>query len=270
MEEERKGNTLNSPISFSLTLINMHRIYIKDTDLTSDRISIIDFDEIHHFCHVLHGKTNDKIMVFNNNGEEAQGRILEIKKDNILVEILSRQPSHDEADKTYLILGCAIPKKTKFEWIIEKSTELGVDEIIPLNTERTEFRYSQERADKKSQRYRTVAINAGKQSRRRKLPCIREITPFKQALSLIDENTLALIPCLSGKRQPLFGSIKNNSKKKIFILIGPEGDFSDEEIRMAIEKKAVPISLGETVLKVETAAIAVLSFLHLYCEAEKS
>ena len=114
---------------------------------------------------------------------------------------------------------------------------------------------------KKALRYQTVAINASKQSKRTIIPIIHPITKFSDVLKSIDKNVAAFIPCLLGKRKKLCDVFKTNSTyKKIVFFIGPEGDFTPQEIESALSAGCITVSLGDTVLKVDTAAISVIAF----------
>ncbi len=243
----------------------MHRFFYPKIDPRQLYLTLSDSREIHHLKNVLRLKPHDTVMLFNGEGKEAIGIIQSIKSHAVDIRIQDVKIS-DIRKKIFLTLACAIPKNAKFEWIIEKATELGVDEIIPLQTQRSEVRLNTERADKKNTRYKTIALNAAKQCQRTILPVIKNICPFSTALKTIDEKTLALIPHLSGERGTLrevLQQIKNY--KRILFFIGPEGDFTPEEINQATKAGCIPISLGETVLKVDTAAISVIAFARLFC-----
>ena len=245
----------------------MHRSYIEHAQFNTEHISITDPDEIHHLKDVLRITAGDPITLFNGEGGEAEGKVLSVHKDRIDITILQCRSAADEKDARRILLACAIPKKTKFEWIIEKATELGADEIIPLNTARTEFHVTKDRSDRKSSRYKTVCINAAKQCRRPTLPKLHPITSFDSVLDMIDTETMAMIPCLFGNRVALKQALADHPAPKILILIGPEGDFTPEEAGRAVNRGAIPVSLGETILKVETAAVSVLAFARLYLDA---
>jgi 16S rRNA (uracil1498-N3)-methyltransferase len=240
----------------------MHRFYYPQLKENSRHISFNDPKELYHLITVLRFKKGDVITLFNGQGIEANGRINEMTATNISIEIQNlRTPSEKNKKHTKIILACAIPKRAKFEFIIEKCTELGVDEIIPLKTHRTEVIITDERKDKKQLRFETIAINAAKQCQRSVLPVIHPVMDFSAALKLINASTLALIPCLVGERKNLKDVLVSSGVEKIIYFIGPEGDFTPEEVTAALAAKCVPITLGETVLKVDTAAISVLAFL---------
>jgi 16S rRNA (uracil1498-N3)-methyltransferase len=149
--------------------------------------------------------------------------------------------------------------------IIEKATELGVDEIIPLKTDRTEIKLTDSRQAKKQLRYQTIAINASKQAKRAIVPVIHPIADFTYALDHLTKTTAAIIPSLMENTENLFSAFKKiQSPEAISFLIGPEGDFTPQEYAQAQQKGCLPVTLGKTILKVETAALCALSGANLF------
>ena len=241
----------------------MHRFYCPEADFTSKRVSITDREELHHLRDVLRLKKHAPVYLFDGKGREASGNLLAVTSKKAEAEILS---VHEvKREKPLLILACALPKKSKFEFIIEKATELGADEIIPLKTQRTEMNLTRDRLVKKHLRYQTVAVNAAKQSRRGFIPLIHPIMNFPPALDLLTRTTGAVIPSLTGKRDNIFNVFKTfKTPEAVSFLIGPEGDFTPEEYAQAKEQGCLPVTLGPNVLKVETAAVCALSCANLF------
>jgi 16S rRNA (uracil1498-N3)-methyltransferase len=241
----------------------MHRFFSPQSDLNASQVTITDLSEIHHMRDVLRLKAGDPVTIFNGSGREAVGKILSAKDNAVTVDIQSLRETKP-ARTSRLILACAIPKKAKFEFIIEKCTELGVDEIIPMYTKRTEFKWEEERIQKKADRYKTVAVNAAKQSKRSTIPLIREVTKFDDLIANLPPNTLSFIPCLISDTKNLLEVFKvNKDTKNILFLIGPEGDFTPDEVQKAIQAGCLPVTLGKTILKVDTASICVVSLANL-------
>jgi len=240
----------------------MHRFYCPHLTTSTTSLTISDHSEIHHLKKVLRLKTGDTIVAFNGQGIEGKGVIAAMSPHQITLRLEAvTEKSHTG---TTIILACAIPKKAKFEFIIEKATELGVDEIIPLLTARTEVRVNQSTAAQKQHRYQTVAVNAAKQSGRTTVPVIHPPTEFNKLLKNIPQETGLFIPCLVGERKDIATALSGKSKfKKMTFFIGPEGDFTPQEVQSAIAAGAVPLSLGETVLKVDTAAIITVALAKL-------
>ncbi|MBI5149665.1 MAG: 16S rRNA (uracil(1498)-N(3))-methyltransferase [Candidatus Omnitrophica bacterium] len=245
----------------------MHRFYCPQSNLQEPEVIITDPKELHHLRNVLRLKKGDTLTIFNDQGEEATGRVENIQSNKVTVAVESVRQAG--AALPALVLACAVPKKSKFEWIIEKATELGVDEIIPLKTKRTELGLSGERLARKTIRYRDVAVNAAKQSQRLRVPVIHPVTDFAPALRSFSRGTTVFIPSLpegeGGERKNILEALKAvPAPSRVAFLIGPEGDFTPEEYALARERGCVAVSLGETVLKVETAAITAVACASLF------
>ncbi|OGX07574.1 MAG: hypothetical protein A2Z88_03655 [Omnitrophica WOR_2 bacterium GWA2_47_8] len=242
----------------------MPRFFLKEKKFDQPAVTITDPKEIHHLKNVLRLKKEEKITLFNAHGEEANATILSISEQKVEVAINSMNKS--PANPFKLTLACAIPKKAKFETIIEKATELGVDEIVPLQTKRTEVIIPKERMTSKIARFETIAVNAAKQSQRSSVPHISPGVDFKTFLRFLKAPCLILIPCLPEPRLKLSEALAQTKDKnftQIICLIGPEGDFTPEEIEFAKEEGAIPVSLGKTTLKVDTACFCILSYIKI-------
>jgi 16S rRNA (uracil1498-N3)-methyltransferase len=183
----------------------MHTVYCSHIDLDSPSIIVSDQDEIHHMKNVLRISAGEEVLIVNDKNQSGTGVIENIKRDSATLRIVSFQNALPT--KPYLILACAIPKKSKFETIIEKATELGADEIIPLLTERTEVKPASQ--SKKDNRYKTIAVNAVKQSKRSTIPVIKQPQKFSVALKELLSRGPVIMPSLEGKRVPLRDSLQN-------------------------------------------------------------
>ena len=241
----------------------MHRFYCPESNLQDRKVVITDPKELHHLRNVLRLKKGDTLMIFNNQGEEATGCVdtLQPAKATVVIESVRKE----DVDLPVTILACAVPKKSKFEVIIEKATELGVDEIIPLKTMRTEMELKGDRLDRKIARYQDIAVNAAKQSRRLRVPVIHPVTDLAEVLKSFPEGTTVFIPSLSGERKNILEAFKAvPSPSRVAFLIGPEGDFTPQEYDSARARGCIGVSLGKTVLKVETAALVAVACAHLW------
>ncbi len=233
----------------------MYRFYCPAADFSKPSVDIADPHEIHHIRDVLRLKKGALIKIFNAQSRQAEAVIEKISASSIQARIQSVQELAQGRGK--IILACAPPKKGKFEFIIEKCTELGVDEIIPLKTKRTQVIFKDEQMPAKIKRFEAVAVNAAKQSQRPRVPQIHPMTALPLALKALDPQGLAIIPSLHQHPQHITKLLLDADKNKtVTIFIGPEGDFTPDEVGLAVQHGCVPVSLGESVLKVETAAMA--------------
>jgi 16S rRNA (uracil1498-N3)-methyltransferase len=241
----------------------MHRFYSPQADFRKKTVRITDKNELHHLRNVLRLNENDPVHLFDGMGKEARGTIVSMLPHGADVQINSVKTFI--RTKPILILACAMPKKSKFELIIEKATELGVDEIIPLKTKRTEIHLDGARMTRKIARFNTVTVNASKQSRRSVIPIIHPITDIKSALEHLTKISIVIIPSLPEKSTSLLSVLqKLKTPQAVSFVIGPEGDFTAEEYALARKSGCIPVTLGETILKVETAALCALSCANLF------
>ncbi|MCA9392755.1 MAG: 16S rRNA (uracil(1498)-N(3))-methyltransferase [Candidatus Omnitrophica bacterium] len=236
----------------------MHRFYTPQLTPEAQDVRIDEGSEVHHARDVLRLGQGAAVELFDGRGLLAAGKITQISavEIRVKVEALRREPARHPR----LTLACAIPKKGKFETIVEKATELGVDEIIPLQTKNSDVVIKPEKAAHKQQRFAQVAVNAAKQCRRATVPLIRPPTAFSEALEMLLQQGPVLIPSLTGDCRPLLTALTGlQDPPQVSILIGPEGDFSVDEYEQAHRSGCLAVTLGPTVLKVETAAITTVA-----------
>lgn len=246
-----------------LSQIDMHRLYCPSQNILSNTIIIDNKEQVHHVKNVLRIKPLELVAVFDNQGNEYIASVIEIGADAIKLEVKERKPLKDSGIK--ITLACAIPKKVKMDDIVDKLTQLGVECIIPLETERVIVRLDKQKKIERCQRWKKIALSAAKQSQGNKLPVVKPVSELKDVILAAHNFDLKLIPTLEGKRKCLRKVFKDRAKKieKVMILIGPEGDFTQAEITQALEAGFLAVTLGDRVLRVDTAAIAVVSFIKL-------
>lgn len=237
----------------------MTRFYVPPDSIVKDIIHIRG-REAHHAKDVMRLKVGDEIVVFDDTGYEYVSVIDRIDRGDIIAKIHNRVEKEINIFK--LILAQALPKLNKMDLIVEKSTELGVERIIPVVTTRTVVQVDMAKTDSKIIRWNKLAVEASKQCGRTAVPKIDEIKSFKDSLSYIKDYELAIIPCLQEGAEKMKDILKGKLAKSAILFIGPEGDFTEEEIKMATSMGARPVSLGREILRSETAAIAALSVLN--------
>jgi 16S rRNA (uracil1498-N3)-methyltransferase len=164
--------------------------------------------------------------------------------------------------KYRLAVACALPKKSGFDDIVDKLTQIGADVIFPLVTERVVVK-PEEAQGVRLERWRKIARSAAEQSQRNTLPSIPGIVSFEDLLYESGKYDFKLIPTLEGGRQSLQKVLAEKIPTAVLILIGPEGDFTLQEVQQAVSAGFHPVTLGENVLRVETAAIAAASYIKL-------
>ena len=239
----------------------MHRFYCAIQNISQDKIIISDKLQIHHLKDVLRLKPGNEIIIFDDKGNEYRSIIEKLLPNAVTVMIKDRQ-KFVPALKPRITIACAVPKKSKMDDIVDKLTQLGVERIIPLETERVVIKLDKHKRILRQKRWEKIALSASQQSQRSAVPVIEPIKDIKEVLSKLEDFDLKLIPTLTDERKSLKEILTQVNPKNILILIGPEGDFTLEEIDMASKVGCIPVSLGELVLRVDTAAIAVISILN--------
>lgn len=241
----------------------MHRFFCSPQNITPQQIQILDKKELHHIRDVLRLKNKDKVIVLDGEGGEFTCQISQLGRNCAKLDIVDKHYYDRRKLIPRLTIACAIPKRSKIDFIVEKLTEIGVDRIILLKTERTEVNIKD--YFKKIERLKKTAESALKQSGNIFMPKI-EYMNFKELLKFKnkEEFDLTIIPNLSKDTQSLKKILEKSSCENILVAIGPEGDFSKKEINLAKQAGFIPVSLGDTILRVETAAIVTIGFIKLY------
>ncbi|MFH1201958.1 MAG: RsmE family RNA methyltransferase [Candidatus Omnitrophota bacterium] len=237
----------------------MVRLFLPCLDSKKKSVSVNDKENLHYLLNVLRVKCGQGINIFNGHGAEFIGSIKEINQREIFIKITRKIITLVNDFK--ITLACAIPKKAKFDFIVEKATELGVETIIPLKTDHGIVNLDNERFSLKLVRWRKIAQEASRQSHRVVLPRIEGLLTFDEVITRVKSFELAMLACLSEKRIILQEALKNSKAKNVLVFIGPEGDFSQKEILKAKQAGCIPVSFGKEVLKVDTAALYVISIL---------
>lgn len=228
----------------------MERFYFEHQIKEGERIS--DPEIIHKIKNVLRLRSGDLICAFDISGAEYTAT-LRIEKDSLILEKLE-QNSTDTEPGFELILYPALIKKSRFEWLIEKCTEIGVSKFVPIISERTEVR-----SEKADPRWKRIAIEAGQQSGRTKIPQIEAPQKLEKALNSIGEGQILVAAERQGSDNPA-EKIQAASTKKLHLFIGPEGGWSDADLALFKPHQTMTISLGERILRAETAAVVFTAF----------
>lgn len=240
----------------------MSRFYVTPGSVKGDKI-YVGREESHHIIDVMRLGEGDKVTAFDGAGREYKGAISSVEGKRVIIDIEDVKASQRKPQLS-ISLAQAIPKKDKMDLIVQKATELGADEIMPVESARTVVRAKGERKRHKIDRWQKIAIESSKQCGRQELPVIKDIVRFDAALDHIPKYDLTIMPALSDEAVPLRSVLSEieDRPSRILVIIGPEGGFSKNEIAAASEKGAVPVSLGALTLRSDTAAIATLAILN--------
>ena len=226
----------------------------------SGRFCRLDAEESAHCVRVLRHRTGDALEVIDGAGTLYHCRLTQADAKSAEAEILSEEADWN-AHPYHLTIGCCPTKNNdRFEWFVEKATELGVDCIVPLIGERSERKvYKTERAGR-------IALSATKQSLKARIPEIAEPISVKAFLETPGQELKLIAYCFEGEmpRMSIRQALEQYPGREITILIGPEGDFSPEEAALALENGYLPIHLGASRLRTETAAVTAVEAVYLH------
>ncbi|MBI4548590.1 MAG: 16S rRNA (uracil(1498)-N(3))-methyltransferase [Ignavibacteriae bacterium] len=232
----------------------MDYFYCPSDHITKDTL-IIDGEEFAHLTHVMRKKVGDVFFVVDGNGRAYEVRFDEIKKKTARCSILQQHSDYHEPTKD-VTLGVGVLKNpSRFDFLVEKVTELGVKEIIPLHTKRTIPSHG------KVDRWQKLALAAMKQSGRSYLPRVKPLMTLAEVFTHCRESNLKLIAHEKTNTPTRLQKIITASAQSVTILIGPEGGFSDHEVERAIAAGYTPVALGKGRLRTETAAIVLTAFM---------
>lgn len=240
----------------------MSRFFVPAGSVRGNEI-LVTGKEAHHILDVMRLGESDKVVGFDGTGNEYIGFIKKAGRKTLLIEITNTRKAPGKGALSVTLIQ-AIPKKEKMDYIVEKATELGASSIVPVITERTIPKWDQSKKNSSSQRWRRIAESASKQCGRPDIPKIEAIRSFVEAIKDFKAGTRKLIAALSDRAIPLKEALKaiESSGAGIVIAIGPEGDFTEDEIKMAQESRFVVVSLGSRVLRSDTAGLAVMAILN--------
>ena len=239
----------------------MQRFFVTPDQVGEDKIRIQGSD-VNHMKNVLRMRPGEEVMVSDGNNRQYRCRVEDYPEGEAVLAILEAVLVDTELpSRIYLFQG--LPKQEKMELIVQKAVELGVCQVIPVQTRRCVVKLDAKKAAKKVQRWQQIAESAAKQAGRGYIPAVSEVMTFQEALAFSETLDIRLIPYeladgMEGTRKILDGIRPGQS---VGIFIGPEGGFEKEEVGRAVEAGAMPITLGKRILRTETAGIAVLSIL---------
>ena len=222
--------------------------YIEHFDPTVSFLTLNE-ETSKHVVQVLRMQAGEPLHLTDGKGHLITAAITEAHKKQCIVKIQGTVFKEQATRKT--TIGISLVKNaSRFEWFLEKATELGVNEIIPLICERTErqhFRY---------ERMNGIVVSAMLQSQQVWLPQLHEPKRFEDLMNLKFEDSLKLIAHCEETEKQQFSNLQIKQSSNSIILIGPEGDFSPAEIELALNNHFQPVALGETRLRTETAGVA--------------
>jgi 16S rRNA (uracil1498-N3)-methyltransferase len=252
--------------AFFITAYSIERFIIKICFLRSmalpffyvanldTRSIVLDEDTSKHVILVLRMKKGEELLLTNGEGKKVVAVIVDDNRKRCVVDIVSSEM--DAPGNKKVSVGISIIKNaSRFEWFLEKATEIGVNEIYPLICERTEkekFRFD---------RMQNILVSAMLQSQQTWLPQLHEPTIFGNVLNAGGYTQKFIAHCVEGDKKSLSDYYSTEENTSTLVLIGPEGDFTSTEISQALSNDFIPVALGDTRLRAETAGIVAATLL---------
>ena len=224
-------------------------------DIRDGRIRL-DAEESAHCVRVLRHRGGDEISVINGRGTLYRCVLETADAKGAEARVVEAQPGFGAHSYHLTMAVCPTKNIDRYEWFVEKATEIGVDVIAPVIGDRSERRVL------KTERLRRLALSAAKQSLKAAIPAIAEPQSVRDFIAAAPDNALKLICyCFDDVERKQIQNLLPS--KEIVILIGPEGDFSPEEAALAQERGWIPVSLGDSRLRTETAAVVAATAVYL-------
>ena len=230
------------------------RLYA-DIPLAPQQIVELPEDSSHYLSKVLRLTEGAALTLFNGQGGYYDGEIQRISKKSVSV-LLTQQHTIEHESPLHTHLGIAISKGDRMEWVMQKATELGINQITPLISQRIELKLKGERLEKKLQHWQKIAISACEQSGRNQVPTVNKLLPIDQWLSTVQAEKKLV---LHHRNNQTLNA--NESINSVALLIGPEGGLTEDEINNAVQCGFDALQLGPRVLRTETAPLVALTLL---------
>ena len=237
--------------------MRVSRIYTAD-ELNVGQLLQLAREASNHLSRVLRLKAGNPVVLFNGDGVDYHGVIEAIDRSQVTVHVQTSQ-TKDVESPLHIHLYQGVSRGDKMDLTLQKGVELGVKEFTPLLTERCGVKLDEKRWQKKLQHWEKVIISACEQSGRNIIPQLNPITSFSEAINDLDQQNFFLHP----DSQHQFRSLEQiDAGQSISLWIGPEGGFSEQEIKQVIDCGITPVQLGPRVLRTETAALAAVSVIN--------
>ncbi len=244
--------------------------YFTSTEEINDELVRIEGTDAKHLKNTLRAQIGDEVSIVTDDGEYVAG-IISLENDSIICKIKYKTDINNEAS-IHITLCQGLPKQAKMEDIIQQNVEVGVKSFIPLITERTVVKLNDKSRElKKLDRWRKIAHESSKQSKRNIVPTVEDILTVSELINRIkDEGAKIIVPYeLEGNKTIKEALAKNtliDKKDKYYIIIGPEGGFDEKEIGKFQDIGADIVTLGKRILRTETAGIVASSIILYECD----
>ena len=232
-----------------------------DQPLTPGDQVVLEGTVARHLGNVLRARAGEQIALFNGDGREFAAKVLSVSKREVIVDIGAAATPQTESP-VHTTLGLCLSKGDRFDWAIQKATELGVGAVTPLYSERVDFSIPPDRIEKRVAHWRQIAISACEQCGRVSIPAVSSPQPLEQWVQSVAAEQKWVLHC--DDHEATRSGASKEAPADAALLIGPEGGLTDQEITRACENSFGVLRLGPRVLRTETAPVVALSALSVY------
>ena len=234
--------------------MSLRRFVVHPDAITADAV-VLRGGEAHHAAVVLRMQPGERVVVVDGSGLERVVELTSVSPQEMTGRVLETRRGMPPRVALLLIQG--VPKAAKMDDVVRMGTELGVREFIPVLTRRT---VAEGRG--RAERWRRIGAAAAKQSRRADVPTIRDPQPLAEALDRLPPDTLLLVLWEGERARTIASALRGDPRPgRVAVLVGPEGGLDEDEVRLAVERGGVPVTLGPLVLRTETAGVAALAMV---------
>lgn len=245
----------------------MYHFFVSEEQINGEN-AYIEGSDVNHIANVLRMKPEEELLISVKGDWDYLCKIVDIETDRVNLKVLESMEQRELPVNITLLQG--IPKSDKLEMIIQKAVELGVSEIIPVKTKRVVVKIDEKKVDTKVNRWNAIAESAAKQSKRSIVPKVYEPMSIDNALEIVKDFGVKLIPYENADGIDKTRKILDNmdKTKNIAVFIGPEGGFEVAEVEIIKNSGFEVITLGKRILRTETAGLALLSNIMIRLEDE--
>ncbi len=231
----------------------------------ADKLTELPAEEANHAIKVLRLKEGDELMLMDGKGSFYRAEVTLVSNHHCMYRIVERQPQQHQWEGRVHLAIAPTKMNDRIEWMAEKATEVGIDELSFLNCQLSE------RRNLKTERIKKIVVAAVKQSHKAWMPIVNELEPFRQFISRQSSGHRFIAHCYNEvPRVNLFDELcRLDASEDALVLVGPEGDFSIDEVRYAVSQGFVSVDLGKSRLRTETAGLSAVMMMQLAKQINK-
>ncbi|MFS0644147.1 16S rRNA (uracil(1498)-N(3))-methyltransferase [Siminovitchia sp. 179-K 8D1 HS] len=244
--------------------------YFMDAPYDGRDTVLLSGDHYHHIANVMRMKPGNEIWVVFNDGLAAKATIISLEDQAVKVRIMEWEERTTELP-VHVTVASGLPKGDKWEWVIQKGTELGASQFVPFKAARSVVKWDEKKSARKLARWKKIAMEAAEQSHRQVVPDVLSPMTFEQILALSDNLSRKIVAHEEAAKQGEQSNLANmlagvKKGEKIIILFGPEGGWEEKEVELLTSNGFISCGLGPRILRTETAPLYALAAISYHFE----